>query len=86
MHLMHLMHLVHLVVMLLHPSGAPAQDDVPLPRPQVVVPTDPPTFKTTRSLVTVDCVVREGNQIYDGLNGGTPLTVSTALLRDTRVL
>jgi VWFA-related protein len=40
-------------------GSARAQDDAPLPRPQVVVPTDPPTFKTTRSLVAVDCVVTD---------------------------
>jgi len=49
------------------PAPALAQDDVPLPRPNVVVPTDPPTFKTTRSLVTVDCVVvdKDGKQVTD---------------------
>jgi VWFA-related protein len=51
----------------LAPAPAVAQDDVPLPRPMVVVPTDPPNFKTTRSLVTVDCVVTddEKRQVTD---------------------
>ena len=59
------------------PARVLAQDDVPLPPPQVVVPTDPPTFKTSRSLVTVDCVVvdKEGKQVTD-----------LALLRDGRLL
>ena len=55
--------LATLLACLLVPAAtAFAQDEVPLPRPGVVVPTDPPTFKTTRSLVTVDCVVTDGDK------------------------
>jgi len=44
--------------------GSPlvAQQDDPLPRPQVTFPeTPPPTFKTTRIVVTVDAVVTDGD-------------------------
>src|SRR5215213_373261 len=45
-----------------------AQQDDPLPRPRVTFPeTPPPTFKTTRIVVTVDAVVtdRDGRHVTD---------------------
>jgi len=46
----------------LGPTAARAQQDDPLPRPSRTVPTEPPNFKTTRSLVTVDCVVTDDRE------------------------
>ena len=48
-------------LVLLGASPLLAQQDDPLPRPRVTFPdTPPPTFKTTRSVVTVDAVVTDG--------------------------
>jgi VWFA-related protein len=49
-------------LVLLGTSPLLAQQDDPLPRPHVTLPdTPPPTFKTTRIVVTVDAVVTDGN-------------------------
>jgi VWFA-related protein len=49
-------------LLLLAAAPVVAQEEDPLPRPRVTFPdTPPPTFKTSRVVVTVDAVVTDGN-------------------------
>lgn len=55
------------LVTLLGAPPASGQPDDPLPRPEVTFPEWQPTFRTKRTLVTVDCVVtdRNGRHVTD---------------------